>query len=167
MKQSTFKILIVFLLLTGCSITPESKLQSAHQDKSQQTLAVAEAFLQAAGAGDGNKLNELMSDDFVWHNEGDQRLPWIGNWQGKARVFGEFMPAFAAGLKITSWSTDFSFASGDQAVFMGTMSADANTTGKATGVMNWAVRVHVEDGKVLRWTWLEDSYAVSKAYHDL
>ncbi len=75
------------------------------------------------------------------------------------------MPAFASGLKITSWSTDYNFVSADQAVFMGTMSADANETGKSTGIMNWAVRVHVVDGKVKSWNWLEDSYAVSKAYH--
>jgi hypothetical protein len=47
---------------------------------------------------------------------------------------------------------------------MGSMSAIANNTGKDTGKFSWAVRVHVVDGKVKRWNWFEDSYAVSQAY---
>ena len=135
-------------------------------DQSDKTLAVAQSFLEAAGSGDGKTLNELMADDFVWHNEGDSNIPWIGNWEGKEKVMGTFMPAFGAGLKVTSWSTDYSFSKADQAVFMGTMSAIANNTGVDTGKFTWAVRVHVEDGKVKSWNWLEDSYAVSKAYNN-
>lgn len=106
-----------------------------------------------------------MSDDFVWHNEGDSRIPWIGNWEGKETVLTKFMPAFGAGLKVTSWSTDYSFSNADQAVFIGTMSAIANNTNVNTGKFSWAVRVHVKDSKVKSWNWFEDSYAVSKAYN--
>lgn len=131
----------------------------------QETLKVAQAFLQAAGGGDGATLNTLMTDDFVWHNEGDKTIPWIGNWEGKNTVMGTFMPLFGAGLKTTSWTTDYSMASGDQAVFMGTMSAIANKSGAPTGTFSWAVRVNVVDGKVKSWNWFEDSFAISKAYH--
>ena len=131
----------------------------------QETLKVAETFLTAAGGGDGETLNSLMADDFVWHNEGDETIPWIGNWEGKDVVFGQFMPAFGAGLKTTSWTTDYKFASGDQAVFMGSMSAIANNSGAETGTFSWAVRVNVVDGKVKSWNWFEDSFAISQAYH--
>lgn len=131
----------------------------------QKTLEIAQSFLMAAGSGDGDTLNKLMADDFVWHNEGDKSIPWIGNWEGKQVVFEQFMPAFGTGLKTTSWTTDYTFASGDQAVFMGSMSAIANNTGAETGTFSWAVRVNVEDGKVKSWNWFEDSFAVSKAYH--
>lgn len=152
---------IYSILLMALFIIP-----AAHADEqSDQTLAIAQSFLEAAGSGNGDKLNELMSDDFVWHNEGDSNIPWIGNWEGKEKVFGEFMPAFGAGLKVTSWTTDYSFSKGDQAVFMGTMSAIANNSGVDTGKFSWAVRVNVVDGKVKSWNWFEDSFAVSKAYH--
>ncbi|ANP77711.1 hypothetical protein BCT16_20480 [Vibrio sp. 10N.222.54.B6] len=111
------------------------------------------------------KLESLMADDFVWHNEGDADIPWIGNWESKEKVLNTFFPLFGAGLKVTSWSTDYSFVNGDQAVFMGSMSAIANESGVDTGKFSWAVRVQVEDGKVKSWNWFEDSYAVSKAYH--
>ncbi len=138
----------------------------AMDDKSTKTLAVAQSFLEAAGSGDGETLSNLMTDDFVWHNEGDVSIPWVkGDWIGKEKVLGEFMPLFGAGLKVTSWATDHSFADGDQAVFMGTMSAIANNSGADTGKFSWAVRVQVEGDKVKSWNWMEDSFAVSKAYY--
>ena len=146
------------------STTPASEPVSL-EAQSSATLKVAQAFLAAAGAGDMATLDELMSEDFVWHNEGDDSIPWIGTWESKKVVMNEFLPAFGSGLKTTSWTTDHSFANADQAVFMGTMSAIANNSGEDTGLFNWAVRVHVEDGKVKRWSWFEDSYAVSRAYH--
>ena len=155
---------IYTVLLTGFLFVSLTSITHA-DEQSDKTLAVAESFLKAAGSGDGKTLNELMSDDFVWHNEGDSRIPWIGNWEGKEKVMGTFMPAFGKGLKVTSWSTDYSFSKADQAVFMGSMSAIANNTGVDTGKFTWAVRVHVEGEKVKSWNWMEDSYAVSKAYN--
>ena len=131
----------------------------------EKTLATAQAFLWAAGSGDMEKLSSLMADDMIWHNEGDSSLPWIGTWESKDTVLNTFLPLFGGGLKTTSWTTDYSFANGDQAVFVGTMSAIANNSGVDTGKFSWAVRVHVEDGKVKSWNWFEDGFAVSKAYH--
>lgn len=131
----------------------------------QETLKVAQSFLEAAGSGDMDTLSALMADDFVWHNEGDSSIPWIGNWEGKDTVLNTFLPAFGAGLQTTSWTTDYSMARGDQAIFMGTMSATANNSGADTGTFTWAVRVEVKDGKVKSWNWLEDSFAVSQAYN--
>lgn len=156
---------IYSVLLAGLMLTNVAGVAYA-DEQSDKTLAVAQSFLNAAGSGDGKTLNELMSDDFVWHNEGDPNIPWIGNWEGKETVMGTFMPAFGAGLKVTSWSTDYSFSKADQAMFMGTMSAIANNSGVDTGKFTWAVRVHVKDGKVKSWNWLENSYAVSKAYNN-
>ncbi|GAB1622508.1 hypothetical protein AAOGI_25580 [Agarivorans albus] len=159
-------------ILTLIGLIAMFQLSAVHADSdaaklvdSAKTLETAQAFLWAAGSGDAEKLDSLMSDDFVWHNEGDSNIPWIGNWQGKETVFNSFLPKFGAGLKVTSWTTDYSFANGEQAVFMGTMSAIANESGIDTGKFSWAVRVHVVDGKVKSWNWFEDSYAVSKAYH--
>ncbi|MEL6728137.1 MAG: nuclear transport factor 2 family protein [Pseudomonadota bacterium] len=156
-------------LLCACTangdVQSEQATVSADVIQGQETLKTAEAFLTAAGSGDMSTLEGLMADDFVWHNEGDAALPWIGNWEGKETVLTEFLPAFGAGLTTTSWTTDYSMAKGDQAVFMGTMSATANSSGGETGEFSWAVRVHVEDGLVKSWNWFEDSYAVSEAYH--
>lgn len=138
---------------------------SADDNQSDKNLEVARSFLMAAGSGDMAILKNLMSDDFVWHNEGDSSIPWIGPWKGKDQVFNDFLPKFGAGLKVTSWATDYEFVNDDQVVFMGSMSAIANNSGVDTGKFSWAVRVHIEDGKVESWNWFEDSFAVSRAYH--
>ncbi|MEM7083164.1 MAG: nuclear transport factor 2 family protein [Pseudomonadota bacterium] len=157
-------IIVGAVMLSACS-TMESEAPMKATTQSEQTLAVAKAFLMAAGSGDMNTLNNLMRDDFVWHNEGDTALPWIGTWASKEVVLNEFLPKFGAGLKVTSWSTDYEFANGDQAVFIGTMNAIANHSGVDTDTFSWAVRVHVVDDKVKSWNWFEDSFAVSKAWH--
>lgn len=156
----------LFTIVAVIQFTSASANQNVNETvDSAKTLETAQAFLWAAGSGDMDKLKSLMSDDFVWHNEGDSSIPWIGNWETKETVLNTFLPRFGAGLKVTSWSTDYSFSNGDQAVFMGTMSAIANESGVDTGIFSWAVRVHVVNGKVNSWNWFEDSYAVSKAYH--
>lgn len=180
MKLSTKTIGITVMAglalgLTACGPDKDAKMAKKQEKMEQkmaevssqdtQTLETAQAFLYAAGSGDMDTLSSLMAEDFVWHNEGDSRLPWIGTWESKDTVLTEFLPKFGAGLTATSWTTDYSFASGDQAVFIGTMSAKANNTGVDTGKFSWAVRVHVEDGKVKSWNWFEDSYAVSQAYN--
>ncbi|PSV89375.1 nuclear transport factor 2 family protein [Photobacterium iliopiscarium] len=149
------------LLLAGLMITNTANAD----EQTEQTMSIAQSFLEAAGSGDATKLGELMSDDFVWHNEGDTNVPWIGNWVGRETVLNEFLPAFAAGLKVTSWTIDYSFVNGNQAVFIGSMSAITTHSGIDTGSFSWAVRVHVEDRKVKSWNWFEDGYALSKAYN--
>ena len=176
MIRTTFPLIIAGLLVVGFSTpaNPEGhpeppgiqdiqQIQEIPVDQTQQTLQIAQSFLTAAGSGDMDTLSDLMADDFVWHNEGDPTVPWIGTWDGKEIVLNEFLPAFGAGLRTTSWTTDYSFAKDDQAVFMGTMAAEATNTGESTGTMSWAVRVHVVDGQVMSWNWFEDSFAVSQA----
>ncbi|MFA0654588.1 nuclear transport factor 2 family protein [Vibrio sp. 10N.222.49.C12] len=158
-------LVIYFSLFAVIQASYATDMDKSKAEQSAKTLEVAQAFLRAAGSGDMEKLSTLMADDFVWHNEGDDSIPWIGNWESKETVLNTFLPRFGAGLKTTSWTTDYSFANGDQAVFMGTMSATANNTGADTGKFSWAVRVQVVDGKVKSWNWFEDSFAVSKAYH--
>lgn len=156
------------IAISGCTHTNDStdKFElNTEVKEDQQTLQVAESFLGAAGSGDMETLSTLMADDFVWHNEGDPTIPWIGNWEGKDVVLNQFLPTFGAGLQTQSWSTDYSMAMGDQAIFMGTMSGKTTASGAETGVFSWAVRVHVVDGKVKSWNWFEDSFAISKAYH--
>ncbi len=133
--------------------------------QSQATFDTVMAFMGAMGSGDMDKMNELMADDMVWHNEGDSSLPWIlGDIKGKTAIF-EFLPVFGANLTTTKWENTDAFASGDTVAVFGVMAATATKTGKSTGDFSFALRAKVKDGKVVLWHWFEDSYAVSQAYH--
>ena len=121
-------------LLSACTTPadnhPDRSNLRAEVKQGQATLQTAEAFLAAAGSGDMATLQKLMADDFVWHNEGDRTLPWIGTWEGKEKVLTEFLPVFGGSLTATSWTTDYSMAMADQAIFMGTMSATVPSSGQ-------------------------------------
>ena len=60
----------------------------------QESFDTVMAFMGAMGAGDMEKMRALMADDMVWHNEGDESLPWIGEARGKEAVF-DFLASLA------------------------------------------------------------------------
>ena len=141
--------------------------QAGAQEMDETTKASFDtvmAFMDAMGKGDSAKVAELMADDMIWHNEGDKTLPWIGVWEGKAKVF-EFMGLFGENFKTTAWDNTDAFASGDTVAVFGKMNAITTKSGKETGEFTFALRAKVREGKIVLWHWFEDSFAVSQAYH--
>ena len=134
-------------------------------ETSQASFDTVMAFMTAMGSGDMDTMGNLMADDMVWHNEGDQTLPWIhGDINGKDAIF-EFLPVFSGNLQTTKWENGDAFASGDTVAVFGTMAATATKTGQSTGDFSFALRAKVRDGQLVLWHWFEDSFAVSQAYH--
>tara|TARA_R110002049_G_scaffold76085_8_gene195836 strand:+ start:376 stop:954 length:579 start_codon:yes stop_codon:yes gene_type:complete len=130
----------------------------------QSSFDTVMAFMGAMGSGDSAAVASLMAEDMVWHNEGDPSLPWIGVWDGKARIF-EFMGIFGGNFQTTAWTNTDAFAAGDTVAVFGTMNAITTQSGRDTGEFTFALRAKVRDGKVILWHWFEDSFAVSRAYH--
>ncbi|MEM6309403.1 MAG: nuclear transport factor 2 family protein [Pseudomonadota bacterium] len=131
---------------------------------SQASFDTVMAYMQAMGAGDMDKMSELMADDMVWHNEGDTSLPWIGETNGKEAIF-EFLGVFSSNLKTTKWENTDAFASGDTVAVFGIMNGVTTKSGQEIGEFTFALRAKVRDGQVVLWHWFEDSFAVSQAYH--
>ncbi|MEM9230332.1 MAG: nuclear transport factor 2 family protein [Pseudomonadota bacterium] len=131
---------------------------------SQASFDTVMAFMGAMGGGDMAKMDELMADDMVWHNEGDATLPWIGETVGKDAIF-EFLGVFSENLQTKLWENTDAFAAGDTVAVFGRMNAVATTSGQETGEFTFALRAKVRDGQVVLWNWFEDSFAVSQAYH--
>lgn len=131
---------------------------------SQASFDTVMAFMGAMGTGDMDAMNKLMADDMVWHNEGDPSLPWIGETKGKDNIFA-FLAVFSSNLQVTLWETEDAFASGDTVAVFGRMNGVTSKTGKEIGSFTFALRAKVRDGQVVLWNWLEDSFAVSQAYH--
>ena len=104
-----------------------------------------------------------MADDMVWHNEGDKSMPWIGPWEGKDAIF-DFLGVFSENSKVTLWENQDAFAFGDTVAVFGRMKFLTTKSGVETEPFTFALRAKVRDGKVVLWNWLEDSYAVSKAF---
>ena len=146
-------------------LTLASKASAASMDAtSQATFDTAMAFMGAMGSGDMKTVADLMADDMVWMNEGDKAMPWIGPWTGKDEIM-KFLGIFGANFKTTKWETTDAFASGDTLAVFGLMNGITTESGKEIGDFRFALRAKVKDGKVVLWNWLEDSYAVSQAFH--
>ncbi len=142
-----------------------TKKETTMEEQSNTTLEVAMKYMDAMGKGDMETMISLMDDEMIWHNEGDKSMPWIGPWSGKKVILEEFLPLFMEHLKTTKWDTEDAFASGDTAAFFGRMKALALKSNVETEEFTFALRVKVKEGKIILWNWLEDSYAVSKAFH--
>ncbi|MEM9327994.1 MAG: nuclear transport factor 2 family protein [Bacteroidota bacterium] len=176
MKQLIGVLFITLAFMSGCDTTKgesgsteasmvTSAADMANEAASEETLKVAMAFMDAMGKGDMETMVGLMHDDMVWHNEGDKRMPWIGPWNGKKVILEQFMPLFGENFKTIKWEAEDALADGNTAAFFGRMVGLLTTSGQETKEFTYALRVKVEDGKVLLWNWFEDSYEVSKAYH--
>ncbi|MEM6588905.1 MAG: nuclear transport factor 2 family protein [Pseudomonadota bacterium] len=161
-RRTVIKTSIAAALAT----TLASKLGAQEMNaEAQASFDTVMAFMGAMGSGDMETMSGLMADDMVWHNEGDNTLPWIhGDIEGKAAIF-EFLPVFSRNLQTTKWENSDAFASGDTVAVFGTMAATATNSGQSTGDFTFALRAKVRDGQLVLWHWFEDSFAVSQAYH--
>lgn len=157
------------LLTTSLGATLATILgtQAGAQDMNDQTQASFDtvmAFMGAMGSGDMEAMSSLMADDMVWHNEGDESLPWIGGASGKDDIF-DFLTVFSENLQTTKWENTDAFASGDTVAVFGKMNGITPHSGREIGEFTFALRAKVKDGQVVLWHWFEDSFAVSQAYH--
>ncbi len=59
--------------------------QAKADDNTEASFDIARRFMGAMGSGDMETVRALMSDDMVWHNEGDTTLPWVSGSEGKKR----------------------------------------------------------------------------------
>ncbi|APD05821.1 hypothetical protein UJ101_00269 [Flavobacteriaceae bacterium UJ101] len=132
--------------------------------QSQETLNIANAFMEAMGKGDMEAMQNLMHEDMVWQNAGDSNLPWIGPWKGKRVILEEFFPVFGKNFITKKWEPNDTFASGNTAAYFGQMIGLLTKSNQETSEFTYALRVKVKDGKVILWNWFEDSYEVSQAY---
>ena len=165
-------------LLVGCDLDqktmPPSNAEKMNQNdnanalekQSKETMDVAMKFMGAMGKGDMETMVSLMDDDMVWQNGGDKAMPWIGPWRGKKVILETFLPLFMEHFKTTKWVTEDAISSGDVAAFFGQMKGITLKSNQETTEFTFALRVKVTNGKIVLWNWLEDSYAVSQAYHN-
>ena len=165
-------------VLLGCDLN-QPEMQAAKTEKinqndkenimekqSAETMDIAMKYMDAMGKGDMETMVSLMDDNMVWQNEGDKDMPWIGPWEGKKKILEEFLPLFMEHFKTTKWVTEDAISSGDVAAFFGKMKGIALKSNQETTEFTFALRVRVTNGKIVLWNWLEDSFAVSRAYHN-
>ncbi|HEX8099329.1 MAG TPA: nuclear transport factor 2 family protein [Actinomycetota bacterium] len=113
---------------------------------------------EAFGKGDMDTLNELFTDDIVWHSPGRNQL--AGDFRGKQEVFGTFQKVFE--LTGGNFKLDIHdvVANDDHVVVL------ARSTGEREGKTlddNSLQLFHVKNGKVTeQWLYPGDPYAADE-----
>ena len=168
--------LILALLTISCNNNTTSNaksvasapttIETSLEKESKETMKIATTFMGAMGKGDMKTILNLMDDQMVWQNEGDNTLPWIGPWNSKKEILEKFMPLFGENFKTLKWNTEDAISSGNTAAFFGKMVGLTTKSNRKTKEFSFALRVKVKNGKIILWNWFEDSYEVSKAYHN-
>ena len=165
-------------LLVGCTLDnkkipttnstemSQNNKTQALEKQSKATMDIAMKFMDAMGKGEMETMMSLMHEEMVWQNSGDSNVPWIGPWNGKKTILDVFLPKFGDGFKTIKWEPNDAFASGDTAAFFGQMIGELTNSNQQTKEFTYALRVKVKDGKVILWNWFEDSFEVSRAYHN-
>jgi hypothetical protein len=108
----------------------------------------------AFAAGDMATLNELFSDDIVWHSSGRSFL--TGNFEGKEAVFGNFARLAQAA---DSFAQEIHTVLADDEHAIALVTATASRGGKKAAFQQ-TITFHIAGGKVTE-VWLSsfDQYA--------
>lgn len=137
---------------------------NTNDDMDQATLNTVMAFMGAMGGGDMETMASLMAEDIVWQNGGDADVPWIGPWVGNEEIFA-FLGTFWRNVEVLLWENEDVLASDDTVAIYGRMNLLMTASGQETGEFTFSLRAKVRDRQVVLWNWLENSYAISQAFH--
>ena len=113
-----------------------------------RNLQVVMRIYRAIVEGDIATRKSLVTDDFVLHFFGTEKIPWAGEWHGKDGL-GEFLQRIADTLDFEEFATDEFLLDGDNVVVLGHERCRARATGRAAQV-KWAHIWTLRDGLVCR-----------------
>ena len=111
---------------------------------------------------DIDKTLECLTDDVVWKVQGADSVPTIGTRRGREEVRA-WMALFPQNFEPLAFDIDRVFENGDQVVITGYVRHKVLSTGKEFA-SDFAALCSVRDGKVSAYNFLEDSYALWRAF---
>jgi len=116
---------------------------------------------QAFGEGDADTLNELISQDVIWHVPGKSQVS--GKYSGRQQVFGFFERLFELSGGTLKGEVHDVFASGEHGIILDRETA---TRGEKELDVHLALVVHIRDGQITEaWDLVSDQYAWDEFWH--
>jgi ketosteroid isomerase-like protein len=123
---------------------------------------VVQHYLDTFFKKDVDKTLECLTDDVVWKVQGSASVPTIGLRRGRDEVRA-WMALFPVNFEPLEFHVERTFENGDQVVITGHFKHRILSTGKEF-VSDFAAICSVRDGKVSAYNFIEDSYALWKAF---
>ncbi len=123
---------------------------------------VVQHYLDTFFRKDVEKTLECLTDDVVWKVQGAPEVPTIGLLHGRDQVRA-WMALFPTNFEPLAFHIERMFESGDQVVITGNFRHRILSTGKPFS-SDFAAICSVRDGKVSAYNFIEDSYALWRAF---
>ena len=123
---------------------------------------VVQHYLDTFFKKDVDKTLECLTEDVVWKVQGAASVPTIGLRRGRDEVRA-WMALFPVNFEPLEFQVERIFENGDQVVITGHFKHRILSTGKEF-VSDFAAICSVRDGKVSAYNFIEDSYALWKAF---
>ncbi|NML69199.1 nuclear transport factor 2 family protein [Chryseobacterium sp. RP-3-3] len=135
--------------------------QSVIENPVPQTKDVVEEFYDIQfGRKEGNIMN-LFADDVDWDLPGnEEKFPWTGKRQTKQEI-GQFFQELHNNVTSESFNIDFISVKGENATVVGQLSSKILKYNKVFST-EFVVIFKVVDGKIVKYHFLEDSYALNE-----
>ncbi|MFB9055912.1 nuclear transport factor 2 family protein [Mariniflexile ostreae] len=123
---------------------------------------ITEEFLDYLGKRDLNNLISLFSENIEWEIPGNvEKVDWLGKRSSKDEIKKKFEMLWSA-TEPLSVRINKIFMEDDEAVIAGAFSTRMLKTNKIVDSI-FFIHMVVKDQKIIKYTLLEDSYAVSEA----
>jgi ketosteroid isomerase-like protein len=126
--------------------------------------SVINRFLQNLGQQDADGIAACFADEIDWYVPGDPSLPWVGRRSRGAEVadyFRVMWPHFVPGKSTAQ--VEKLIMSGNDTMLLGTFSHTAERTGRSFSTPV-AMHLVVENGKIVKLSLYEDTWAVAAAF---
>lgn len=123
---------------------------------------VVQRYLDTFFKKDIEKNLECLTEDVVWKVQGAADVPTIGLRRGRDQVRA-WMAQFPVNFEPVEFHVERVFESGDQVVMTGNFKHRILSTGKEF-VSDFAAICTVREDKVSAYNFLEDSYALWRAF---
>ncbi len=123
---------------------------------------VVRHYLDTFFKKDVEKTLECLTEDVVWKVQGAAEVPTIGLRRGRDQVRA-WMALFPVNFEPLEFHVERTFESGDQVVITGNFKHRILSTGNVF-VSDFAAICSVRDGKVSAYNFIEDSYALWRAF---
>jgi hypothetical protein len=131
-----------------------------------KTREIVDTFLERLGHQDADGAAELFAESIDWYVPGGEALPWTGHRNQRAHVaeyFRTLWPVFVAGESTVE--LDAILVDGDDAVIFSTFQHTVRKNGRPLRTPA-AMRLHVDNGLIVKMHLYEDTAAVRDAFSD-
>ncbi|XOK14356.1 nuclear transport factor 2 family protein [Agrobacterium tumefaciens] len=123
---------------------------------------VVQHYLETFFKKDVEKTLQCLTEDVVWKVQGASDVPTVGLRHGRDQV-RDWMALFPVNFEPLDFQVERTFESGDKVVIIGNFKHRIRSTGKDF-VSDFAAICSVRDGKVSAYNFIEDSYALWRAF---